>query len=72
MTKFNGFEEVPLTIPHLKQIAGRAGRYKSAHDANQEAERASKGTHEGSGVPISFSRIVLILKFVVYERRDMR
>ncbi|GME21870.1 ATP-dependent RNA helicase suv3 [Neofusicoccum parvum] len=52
VTKFNGFEEVPLTIPHLKQIAGRAGRYKSAHDANQEAERASKGS-DTSDIPVT-------------------
>ncbi|EKG12120.1 Helicase [Macrophomina phaseolina MS6] len=38
--KFNGFEHVTLSIPHLKQIAGRAGRYKTAHEANKEAEKA--------------------------------
>lgn len=42
ITKFNGYEEVPLTVPHLKQIAGRAGRYKTAHEANLEAEKNSK------------------------------
>ncbi|KKY15104.1 putative atp-dependent rna helicase mitochondrial precursor [Diplodia seriata] len=45
VTKFNGFEKVSIPVPHLKQIAGRAGRYKSAHDANKEAEQTLENSN---------------------------
>ncbi|KAL1628175.1 RNA helicase [Diplodia seriata] len=45
VTKFNGFEKVSIPVPHLKQIAGRAGRYKSAHDANKEAEQTGENSN---------------------------
>ena len=32
ISKFNGFEKAILPIPEIKQIAGRAGRYKPAKD----------------------------------------
>lgn len=32
ITKFDGTKQVQLTIPQIKQIAGRAGRFRSAHD----------------------------------------
>ncbi|QIW99122.1 hypothetical protein AMS68_004640 [Peltaster fructicola] len=35
--KFNGMRDVPLDVPSIKQIAGRAGRYRTAHQANQRA-----------------------------------
>ncbi|KAK0660712.1 ATP-dependent RNA helicase SUV3 [Lasiodiplodia hormozganensis] len=50
--KFNGFEEVAISIPHLKQIAGRAGRYKTAHEANKEAEQASKSSNT-TNIPVT-------------------
>jgi ATP-dependent RNA helicase SUPV3L1/SUV3 len=34
--KFNGFQFGPIAVPEIKQIAGRAGRYKSARDAIKE------------------------------------
>lgn len=36
--KNNGERLVPLQISEVKQIAGRAGRYRSAHEDNLEAE----------------------------------
>ncbi|KAK7514468.1 P-loop containing nucleoside triphosphate hydrolase protein [Phyllosticta citriasiana] len=42
--KFNGFETVRLSLPHFKQIAGRAGRFKTAHEANQDAQAVSDGS----------------------------
>lgn len=33
--KSNGVFKERLTVPHIKQIAGRAGRFRSAHQANQ-------------------------------------
>ena len=36
VSRFNGTEQVPLTIPQIKQIGGRAGRYKSAHQATNQ------------------------------------
>lgn len=50
--KYNGFEQVSLSIPHLKQIAGRAGRYKTAHEANKEAQEASQ-KQDTADVPVS-------------------
>lgn len=41
--KFNGFEVVRMSLPHLKQIAGRAGRFKTAHEANKDAQAVSDG-----------------------------
>ncbi|RMZ75889.1 hypothetical protein DV738_g5207, partial [Chaetothyriales sp. CBS 135597] len=37
VTKFNGQTHQPISVSQLKQIAGRAGRYKSAPDANTNA-----------------------------------
>ncbi|KAF2873397.1 P-loop containing nucleoside triphosphate hydrolase protein [Massariosphaeria phaeospora] len=48
--KNNGQSFVPLQIPEIKQIAGRAGRYKSAHQAiNQDL--ADKAASDKSGDP---------------------
>lgn len=35
-SKFNGYQIGTLGVPEIKQIAGRAGRYKTAHDAIRE------------------------------------
>lgn len=35
--KFDGIKRVQLTVPQIKQIAGRAGRYRSAHDDKTRA-----------------------------------
>ncbi len=41
-TKSNGTESISLPISDLKQIAGRAGRYKTAHDAiSKQPEQAA-------------------------------
>ncbi|KAK8163273.1 P-loop containing nucleoside triphosphate hydrolase protein [Phyllosticta citribraziliensis] len=42
--KFNGFEVVRMSLPDFKQIAGRAGRFKTAHEANKDAQAVSDGT----------------------------
>ncbi|WVW84434.1 hypothetical protein I302_106468 [Kwoniella bestiolae CBS 10118] len=34
LTKFNGKKETPLSLTQIKQIAGRAGRYKTSADSN--------------------------------------
>jgi ATP-dependent RNA helicase SUPV3L1/SUV3 len=39
--KSNGVNYVPLQISEVKQIAGRAGRYKTAHEATKEDTKAS-------------------------------
>lgn len=42
INKFDGVKRVQLTIPQIKQIAGRAGRYRSAHqDKTQTASTAT-------------------------------
>ncbi|KEF53422.1 uncharacterized protein A1O9_10397 [Exophiala aquamarina CBS 119918] len=38
VTKFNGRHIEQLTVPQIKQIAGRAGRYRSAHQAMKAGE----------------------------------
>lgn len=38
--KSNGVTYVPLEISEVKQIAGRAGRYKTAHQANENAQKS--------------------------------
>ncbi|KAI4844047.1 P-loop containing nucleoside triphosphate hydrolase protein, partial [Aureobasidium sp. EXF-8846] len=38
--KFDGFRQRTLVTPDIKQIAGRAGRYKSAYQANKASEEA--------------------------------
>lgn len=57
-SKWDGFRQRPLAIADIKQIGGRAGRYKSAHQANEEAKTdtsvtAVKGEEEPSGVEAS-------------------
>lgn len=39
--KSNGVSYVPLQISEVKQIAGRAGRYKTAHEAVKDDSKAS-------------------------------
>ncbi|KAK1831333.1 P-loop containing nucleoside triphosphate hydrolase protein [Podospora conica] len=39
-TKFDGTAQRGLTVPEIKQIGGRAGRFKSAAKANQQASSA--------------------------------
>jgi ATP-dependent RNA helicase SUPV3L1/SUV3 len=39
-SKFDGFRQRTLATPDIKQIAGRAGRYKSAFQANKASEEA--------------------------------
>ncbi|KAK6008003.1 hypothetical protein QM012_004817 [Aureobasidium pullulans] len=40
-SKFDGFRQRTLVVPDIKQIAGRAGRYKSAYQANKASEAAA-------------------------------
>ncbi|WVF69263.1 hypothetical protein IAT40_004039 [Kwoniella sp. CBS 6097] len=40
LSKFNGKTEVPLALTQIKQIAGRAGRYKTANDTDKDKEAA--------------------------------
>ncbi|KAF2083657.1 P-loop containing nucleoside triphosphate hydrolase protein, partial [Saccharata proteae CBS 121410] len=44
--KYNGYEKVTLSTADLKQIAGRAGRYRTAHDANKAAESSRNSSGE--------------------------
>lgn len=41
VTRFDGSKQVLLSIPQIKQIAGRAGRYRSAHQDNQKTPVSS-------------------------------
>ena len=47
--KFDGVNQVKLSVPQLKQIAGRAGRYKTA----QEAMKKDSSDIEKAGTPSS-------------------
>ena len=38
--KFDGSRRVQLSIPQIKQIAGRAGRYRTAHDDKNKTTKA--------------------------------
>jgi ATP-dependent RNA helicase SUPV3L1/SUV3 len=40
-SKFDGFRQRTLVTPDIKQIAGRAGRFKSAYQANKASEEAA-------------------------------
>ncbi|KAI4756335.1 P-loop containing nucleoside triphosphate hydrolase protein [Aureobasidium sp. EXF-3400] len=40
-SKYDGFRQRRLVVPDIKQIAGRAGRYKSAYQANKASEAAA-------------------------------
>ncbi|KAL1389404.1 P-loop containing nucleoside triphosphate hydrolase protein [Phyllosticta capitalensis] len=44
--KFNGFETVRLSLPDFKQIAGRAGRFKTAYQANKDAQAVNGTTSQ--------------------------
>ncbi|KAJ9651996.1 RNA helicase [Neophaeococcomyces mojaviensis] len=56
--KFNGVRPEALTIPQIKQIAGRAGRYRSAHQdktkssSNQKSEPGLVTSLEEQDLPI--------------------
>ena len=41
VTKFDGNQDRPLTYPEIKQIGGRAGRYRSAANPNGTADAGS-------------------------------
>ena len=45
-TKYDGTAHRQLTVPEIKQIGGRAGRFRSAAKANQQATVASTQTEE--------------------------
>ena len=49
--KFNGTTRIQLSIPQIKQIAGRAGRYRTSHDDTSKTTTsqtsATKGTNPG-------------------------
>jgi len=49
-TKYDGTAHRQLTVPEIKQIGGRAGRFRSAAKANQQATVASTQT-EGLSMP---------------------
>ncbi|KAK3950121.1 P-loop containing nucleoside triphosphate hydrolase protein [Pseudoneurospora amorphoporcata] len=52
--KFDGSTQRPLTIPEVKQIAGRAGRYRTANDAarsGEEDETSVTSTRSKWGAP---------------------
>ncbi|WWC88874.1 uncharacterized protein L201_003789 [Kwoniella dendrophila CBS 6074] len=40
LSKFNGKTEVPLALTQIKQIAGRAGRYKTSNDSTSKSSSA--------------------------------
>ncbi|KAL8669410.1 MAG: hypothetical protein Q9168_005998 [Polycauliona sp. 1 TL-2023] len=40
-TKFNGVNQVPIEVSQVKQIAGRAGRYRTAAQATETSTEAS-------------------------------
>lgn len=42
--KWNGTFREPLSIPQIKQIAGRAGRYKTAHDDKVDRSSSANST----------------------------
>ncbi|KAF1955881.1 P-loop containing nucleoside triphosphate hydrolase protein [Byssothecium circinans] len=48
--KNNGTRLMPLAISELKQIAGRAGRYKTSLDAENEAKAARLASTNNTGV----------------------
>ena len=47
VVKYNGYQMERLSIPQLKQIAGRAGRYRSAHQATSKST-TNEGKSESS------------------------
>ncbi|KAF2143576.1 uncharacterized protein K452DRAFT_224808 [Aplosporella prunicola CBS 121167] len=55
-TKFNGVDMVPLTIPETKQIAGRAGRYRTAAQDNEAARKEKEGGANTSATPKNDSK----------------
>ena len=50
--KNNGQRLVPLEVSEVKQIAGRAGRYRTAHQAVTEDESQNKVKASSSGVAV--------------------
>ncbi|KAG9992520.1 P-loop containing nucleoside triphosphate hydrolase protein, partial [Aureobasidium melanogenum] len=50
-SKFDGFRQRPLVVPDIKQIAGRAGRYKSAYQANKAAAAQALAEVKGESEP---------------------
>lgn len=49
-TKFDGVKRVQLSIPQIKQIAGRAGRYRSAHQDKTKSSHNAKDDEENVGL----------------------
>lgn len=52
--KFDGMAQRPLTIPEVKQIGGRAGRYRTANDATRtdnEGGTSAMSAHNKWGSP---------------------
>ncbi|KYG45739.1 hypothetical protein M433DRAFT_49768, partial [Acidomyces richmondensis BFW] len=51
--KFDGFQQRALSVADIKQIAGRAGRYRTAHQDNHSAaaQRTTTATNSASNHP---------------------
>lgn len=48
ISKYDGTKQVQLSIPQIKQIAGRAGRYRSAHDDKTKKSLSSPSGEDKS------------------------
>ena len=57
--KFNGQRMAHISIPEIKQIAGRAGRYKTARDAiKEDPMNLTDGTPKDAQAPIQVCAVI--------------
>ncbi|TQV90039.1 ATP-dependent RNA helicase SUV3, mitochondrial precursor [Cordyceps javanica] len=54
--KFDGFQHRMLSVPEFKQIGGRAGRYRSAQQAQQDDKEAATSTEQKVGYVMAMDR----------------
>lgn len=54
--KFDGFQQRMLTVPEFKQIGGRAGRYRTAQQAQQSEADAAAATEQKIGYVTTMDR----------------
>ncbi|EXJ84294.1 hypothetical protein A1O3_04961 [Capronia epimyces CBS 606.96] len=50
VVKYNGSYTEQLTVPQIKQIGGRAGRYRSSHQAMNNSEKSDSSTEVNVGL----------------------
>ncbi|KAK5938533.1 RNA helicase [Knufia obscura] len=70
--KYDGAKQVQLTIPQIKQIAGRAGRFRSAHQDKNKSAIADKEENVGLVTSLDETDLPVIRAALQTEAPPMR